>query len=573
VCILFRRATNSGRDLTEDYVRALESRDIPHVLVGSKGLHGREEIIAMRAALRAIEWPEDELSVYAVLRGPLFGISDNMLFRIRASGIRLRPGAPWPESAEVEYEPVRDALQILAGLNRKRNSQPIADTIRSLLESVRGHAILAFHKGGVRKLANVHRLAELARQADSRGVSSFRSFVEFLESEATSGEAAEAPVIEHQADGVLLMTTHKAKGLEFPVVILADPTAGLVSPNGCDRWIDLDRRICAQRLLGCAPWELLEHEAEEEQAERDEGTRVAYVAATRAKDLLVVCAIGDNEYENGWLSPLYEALYPPRGGRRRGRTAPGCPPFGEETVLNAPPQPKEDQIRPGLHRARTGSHEVVWFDPAALKLDVSGDMGADRQHLLAGNAVQIANGVECYRAWQFARNAKIEAGSTPSFRVSLATEAGNVPEASSIPIEVINLKTAVLRPTGRRFGRLLHTLLENGGVSGRAIGRRFGATQQEVEAAERAASAVLSHSLLAPEGARLLREYPISVRLEDGSLIEGRADLVRDDGRTITVIDYKTDTDQVRAKHQLQLYVYALERATGKPCRGIILEV
>ncbi|MGH9632443.1 MAG: UvrD-helicase domain-containing protein, partial [Bryobacteraceae bacterium] len=268
ICILFRRATNSGRDLTEDYVRALEARSIAHVLVGSKGLHGREEIIVLRTVLRAIEWPEDELSVYAVLRGPLFGISDNTLFLYRERGIRLRPGAPWPEDADPDYAPVREALEILAELHRKRNSRPIADTIRRLLEAVRGHAIFAFHKGGVRKLANVHRLAELARQASSRGGASFRSFVEFLEAEAASGEAAEAPVIEHQADGVLLMTAHKAKGLEFPVVILADPTAGLISTNGCDRWVDLERRVCAQRLLRCAPWELLEHEAEEEKAER-----------------------------------------------------------------------------------------------------------------------------------------------------------------------------------------------------------------------------------------------------------------------------------------------------------------
>jgi ATP-dependent exoDNAse (exonuclease V) beta subunit len=573
ICVLFRRATNSGRDLTEDYVRALEARDIPHVLVGSKGLHGREEILAMRTALRAIEWPEDELSVYAVLRGAFFGIPDNTLFRCRESGIRLRPGAPWPEVSDADYEPVREALEILSALHRKRNSQPIADTIRCLLELVRGHAILAFNKGGVRKLANVHRLAELARQADSRGIASFRRFVEFLEREASTGEAAEAPVIEHQNEGVLLMTAHKAKGLEFPVVILADPTAGLINPNGCDRWVDLDRRICAQRLLLCAPWELLDHEAEEDRAERDEGARVAYVSATRAKDLLVVCAIGDTEYKDGWLSPLYDALYPPPDQRRHPRHAPGCPPFGEETVLNAPPQPQEEQIRPGLYHPRTGTHEVVWFDPAALHLDVIPASGAEREHLLDGNAADIAHGLESYRSWQSVRKARIEAGSTPSLNVRLATQVGDVPEASSVSVDFISLKPTAKRPSGRRFGRLLHALLENGGTSGRAIGRRFGATSEEIEAAERAVTEVMSHPLLSPVGARLLREYPVSVRLEDGTLIEGRADLVRDDGETVTVIDYKTDSDRARAKHQLQLYAYALARATGKPTRGVIFEV
>ena len=109
------------------------------------------------------------------------------------------------------------------------------------------------------------------------------------------------------------------------MVILADPTAGLISPPECEHWIDLETRLCAQRLLRSAPWELLDHEAEEERAEREEGTRVACVAATRAKDLLVSCAIGDREYKDGWLSPLYDATYPPMNQWRTSRPAPGCP--------------------------------------------------------------------------------------------------------------------------------------------------------------------------------------------------------------------------------------------------------
>jgi ATP-dependent exoDNAse (exonuclease V) beta subunit len=70
ICILFRRFTNYGKDLTQDYVRSLEARKIGHVLVGSKGLHEREETAVIRTALRAIEWLDDELSVYAVLHGP-----------------------------------------------------------------------------------------------------------------------------------------------------------------------------------------------------------------------------------------------------------------------------------------------------------------------------------------------------------------------------------------------------------------------------------------------------------------------------------------------------------------------
>ncbi len=53
------------------------------------------------------------------------------------------------------------------------------------------------------------------------------------------------------------------------------------------------QRLCATRLLRCAPWELRDNESEERLRERAEGVRVAYVAATRARDLLVVPAVGD----------------------------------------------------------------------------------------------------------------------------------------------------------------------------------------------------------------------------------------------------------------------------------------
>src|SRR5262245_50038236 len=91
VCILFRRFTNWGIDMTRDYVKALESRGLPHLLVGSKSFHHREEVETLRTALTAIEWPEDELSVFATLRGSLFAVSDSLLLRFRHEVGRLHP--------------------------------------------------------------------------------------------------------------------------------------------------------------------------------------------------------------------------------------------------------------------------------------------------------------------------------------------------------------------------------------------------------------------------------------------------------------------------------------------------
>ncbi len=80
-------------DLTREYARALEARNVDHLLAGSKSFHHREEVETIRAALTAIEWPDDELSVFATLKGSLFTIADeNLLVYKHKNG----PTAPVP---------------------------------------------------------------------------------------------------------------------------------------------------------------------------------------------------------------------------------------------------------------------------------------------------------------------------------------------------------------------------------------------------------------------------------------------------------------------------------------------
>jgi hypothetical protein len=83
IAILFRRFRAFTTDVTRAYVRALEIRRIPHVLVGGRSFHNREEVIALRNALTAIEWPDNELRVFATLRGPFFALGDEELLAFR----------------------------------------------------------------------------------------------------------------------------------------------------------------------------------------------------------------------------------------------------------------------------------------------------------------------------------------------------------------------------------------------------------------------------------------------------------------------------------------------------------
>src|SRR5258708_16164469 len=170
-----------------------------------------------------------------------------------------------------------------------------------MLTATRAHVGFVLRNAGEQALANVLHVAELARQYEANGGISFRGFVEALNDQADGGQAAEAPILEEGTDGVRLMTVHKAKGLEFPVVILADITAKL-NADRADRLIDRERNACYLRLGRWTPIELAADEAREIARDEAEGVRVAYVAATRARDLLVVPAGG--------------------GGRRGGRGGP-----------------------------------------------------------------------------------------------------------------------------------------------------------------------------------------------------------------------------------------------------------
>jgi ATP-dependent helicase/nuclease subunit A len=581
IAVLFRRRTQAGTDLTHAYARALEARNVAHVLAGSKSFHHREEVETLRVALTAIEWPDDELSMFATLKGSLFAIPDEMLLSYRHTYGRLHPfhigGAP-------DAEPIVEALKILAELHRARNRQPFAATVNALLEITRAHAGFVLRPGGNQILANVARVAELARSHELSGGMSFRGFVDELTAQAEKEEAAEAPVLEEDSDGVRLMTVHGAKGLEFKVVILADLTANLAAREP-DQFVDGSKRLSATRLLRCAPRELADNGPQESARERAEGVRVAYVAATRARDLLVVPAIGDEQFE-GWLGPLNKAIYPSRAEWRGSVKAPGCPEFGSSTVVQRPLEydgQEEFSVKPGLIRPEHGMHEVVWWDPSKLALNVDASLGLRQEKILAEDGgVSLA----AYREWQRERAALIETGATPQFRIFLASEAATLPPGDPIPVAIESVPRAEGRPSGRRFGTLVHAVMRdvaldsNGETIAKLVelnARSIGAPADEIAAARIAIEAALQHPFMirARRATRVHREYPVTLALEDNMLLEGVIDLAFIEDGAWVVVDFKTDADSLdrRAQYQRQLqwYGHALARLTGLRAQGYLL--
>ena len=685
VAVLFRRFDSWGADVTRPYVEALEARGIAHLLVGGRSFHDREEVGVLRAALAAIEWPDDELSVFATLRGPLFAVDDETLFAYRQRFGRLHAFRIPQEVAAGEadgYErflPITDALELLSLLHRRRNDVSIARTVGQLLEETRAHAAFVMQRAGEQVLANVLHLGEMARAYEAGGGLSFRGFIEHLRDEATERQAGEAPILEEGSDGVRIMTVHGAKGLEFPVVVLGDPTARLYRSTA-GRFIDSPSGLCALRLAGWSPLDLLDHEQEEVDRDREEGIRLAYVAATRARDLLVVPAVGDaprvddwidsgtepgggarHPLRGAWASPLYSAIYPPIRSRRHPRAAPGCPRFGRDTVLDRSDgnPASEETVAPGLHRFReraedaavdgagrvagdagdaagnvvpfrppaadatessAAGYPVVWWDPHQLRLGAGAPIGIRRQEMLSKDAPDevVEEDLERYRAWRRRSEASIERAARPTLVLEKATgrarteagkgdeaerNAGGEPARDGRPdtdrraVTVVELERAAERPAGKRFGTLVHAVLatvpleapdgwpEVAREIAKLHGKVFGATDAEVAAAAGAAVRVLSHPLLAraraaAERGNCRREAPVSMRADDGVLIEGVVDVAFREEGAWTVIDYKTDRDLEEAggavevyRRQVALYAEMIARATGEPARAVLMWV
>jgi ATP-dependent exoDNAse (exonuclease V) beta subunit len=141
--------------------------------------------------------------------------------------------------------------------------------------------------------------------------------------------------------------------------------------------------------------------------DQTEAIRVAYVATTRARDLLVVPVCGDQPID-GWLGVLDPMLYPLDNARRRSVSAPRCPMFGDDSVVERGPEgrpPAHGSVRPGLHHPKADGPGVVWWDPAALSLDVEEQDQLRHQRILQTDpdGTVAAASEENYAAWKAGR--------------------------------------------------------------------------------------------------------------------------------------------------------------------------
>jgi ATP-dependent helicase/nuclease subunit A len=363
----------------------------------------------------------------------------------------------------------------------------------------------------------------------------------------------------------------------------------------------MSSRTAASRYAD--PIELLEAADEELRRDQAEAVRVAYVATTRARDLLVAPVCGDDPIL-GWLGVLKPVLYPPDDLRAKSVAADGCPSFGDDSVLDRGPEglpPTIGSVRPGLHKPLRDGPNVVWWDPSVLTLEVEEHAPLRHQRILEVDATKTAanESEQDYAAWKSARTDLLMRASQPSISVQTVTalarlEASQQEVRAPVRVEMIERGDSE-RPSGRRFGALVHAILASldldasedaiqasAGVNGRLVG----ATEEEVIAAVATVHTTLEHPILRRAAASAMnggirRETPVLFKLDDGSLVEGVVDLAfredTDEFRGWTVVDFKTGrefgaaSDQYSA--QVSMYAEAVHRATGLSSRGVLLVV
>jgi hypothetical protein len=301
---------------------------------------------------------------------------------------------------------------------------------------------------------------------------------------------------------------------------------------------------------------------------------------------------------------LNAALYPPVPERQSPGPASGCPPFrGKDTVLHRPDgqMPDSSTVRPGAYTMRdpgTGeTYRVVWWDPLLLDAPAEDARGLRRDDLIARDARKedVAADRARYDAWRAHRAGVQERGAHASLRIVTATEwAKGEPAAASFDPATIGIESIALhevRPSGRRFGILVHALLaavpidatpEQIAELALLHARVLAASDEERAMAATLADRVLRHRVFdearaaAAAGRACRREAPIAIVVGE-TLIDGQVDLAFDTGSGWIVVDFKTDAELGASedgyRRQVALYAHALRSITGQPAQGLILKI
>ena len=313
--ILFRYKKNM-----DIYARSLEEKGIPYEISGSDAFSESAEIAEIVVLLQALKDPANAVYTVAALRGIFFGVSDQALLDHRASGGSL---AFTGEAAAggAASDPIRRALASLRGWWAWTKAYPPSVVLEKILEASGLLGYLVSTDMGSSRAGDILKLVEIVRSLESEGTTSFAAIADFICDPDRLETVEEMSLTPGRHDAVCLMNLHKAKGLEAPVVFLANPAgmrdrdpdkhivrlgggtdSGTGPIEGRPRGYFLFKKRAGYKVTLIsqpAGWAgVVDRAAKFREAEEH---RLMYVAATRARDMLVVSAYqGDLGAKKAW---------------------------------------------------------------------------------------------------------------------------------------------------------------------------------------------------------------------------------------------------------------------------------
>ncbi|WP_224079859.1 UvrD-helicase domain-containing protein [Cupriavidus laharis] len=287
------------------YEEALERRGVPVATQAGKGLYRRQEIQDLIALTRVLADPADTLALGALLRGPLVGLTEEALLDI-VDGLPRGDAAPdtiarltvSTDPQHIADPHARDILQKLQTLRRMANTTTPHHLLAQGVDVLRVRPLLTLrHRGRAeRALANVDLYLSMARAYAVRGL---RAFALAMTAAWTDESRAPEGRPDAQEEAVALYTMHAAKGLEWPIVV---PINTMTLTRAADSTL-IDRAtgyICCP-VFGLEPVGLdAARDAEQEEVAR-ERIRLWYVAATRARDRLVLPRLDADLRDDAWM--------------------------------------------------------------------------------------------------------------------------------------------------------------------------------------------------------------------------------------------------------------------------------
>ena len=298
------------------YERALRERGVETYVVGGRNYWTQQQVADLRAYLAVLGNPRDEEALYSVLGSPLAGLSLDAIGLLGLAARRLGRDPWWaltaPDGSDglAEAFPAADRERVPALVARIEEHRALAATVplerlldRVITDAGYDRTLLALPDGR-RRMANVRKLMRLARNFEAEQGGDLRAFIDHLaEQDVLAAREGEAPLEAEDLHAVRLMTIHAAKGLEFPVVCVADLGRSGRGDDDALRVTDDGRvglKIASMAGGSAKGLDLEDIQKDQEREHDDEERRIFYVAMTRAQELLVLSGATDTQ---AWPEP------------------------------------------------------------------------------------------------------------------------------------------------------------------------------------------------------------------------------------------------------------------------------